>query len=1487
VSNDRNKLSSLDLEVADEDTSLPIESENTPNSLDDLIRDAASLAVEEGTLKTDPALAEALKRVADFSAIQRLSALIGENSNTTPQTLGAFTLQECLGSGGMGRVFRAVNPRLGRVQAIKLLHNHRLNNSESLARFHQEIAALGRLDHPNIVAAHHADEQDGIPYLVMEFIDGATLSQIVRKLRKANKQLSIQAAINLTIQAAHGMRYAHQQGVLHRDLKPGNLLVDRSGVVHVSDLGLARLINDVAVDQDTESPEELTQDGEVMGTLGFMAPEQLSDSKSVDERADVYALGATLYFLLTGKEVHPAQSTNLVERIAAILNSPVPSVRDLRPDIPKKLEKIITRLLAKNPAERVESMQEVIELLTPWSGPIPVAELWGEVDETNSVIPAVAPRLNRFGFEPPTFYRLLAGLGGFAFFAAVAGLILRLALPGEGVLIIESSDPNINVSVRQIDGPLVESLEVVQGNNQPLKLRAGVWEIIVTGPESKEVTVTPSRVTIGRNGTTTASIERQNNLSSAVDSIANQDSMLPAPAATASTELSFENELNWIPGKIEKSGFGLVPQPANLDDVFGWQALPIRPASGRRFPAKYTQPCDLDPQGELIGWTTFDHALVANKNTGRIVHLFQPNAAQPGGWFSLNFSPSGNKIALSSQYGQFIEIRRRDGRLLAAWQSTTYSAPQVEWSSDEEHILMWNDREVAIYNYLGEIQTKWAVKQESGKILRCEFQHGNAGSVLLLLNDGTLQQWLTTENSSRQIAKLRDVSAETSSEFVQHPDGNQFLVSCSATTQRAELWNIEGNRLAEVDQFIDDAAWSPDRRYFIDSQRNIRDSSTLEVVKKLELAAGDSVELCSFATYWPEDDEIVLISQESSDWRSRFAAVRRFHPVGRQLSHFDFPQPLEPLSATFHQDGQVSAFYSGANGPAHLVRWDNRRVATEHHQTIAGAPDVFDVTWNPKDGRIFAPLNASQTAMLSPKGDLLQQFDELPSETATWSTDGKYFAMVTGNKPVIRLYEDRIPDPIWQSPIYGHISQASWSSDGNWLAFYSSNENYTEHKVHVVNLKRLDQPIRDFDVPDHDHFAYPLQFSPNSKWLATCRDNLESADGPHELLLIHLPDMREYRQPVHPSHRSFFVVWAADSKSLFSGGVVNVDIPGNGITYVPFSHISGSHFPVASAAPDKWLTFSFRGGEVSKTGEDHQPLGLSLRAYSAHPNTGQSLTQLDNRLLFLGGMSRAYEPITCVGTINLGTMQGDWIGLTYDNGASLSLNSAGGLIHSPPDIDKYLVNIITYPGGRTIPVTRKELHDRASASPQEKAMLWASDVTAEFKDVDGQQLKVDAKDISKLPSINSIASLNFSSVPEISDPELNHLQQFVALTNLSLANTPITYAPNLAVLKQLTTLDLSATKIHDLTFLSDMKNLQELTLAHVKFDSQTFQALCELESLQSLDLSHTEIDRFALLELKSLKSLKHLNLTGVNIPESDVQKLREQMTQCTVQVASP
>ncbi|MCC9606111.1 DUF1080 domain-containing protein [Blastopirellula sp. JC732] len=285
-------------------------------------------------------------QLLEASLLTRFQLRAIAHGKTRGLKLGRYVILDKIGEGGMGQVYRAWHSRMDREVALKVLPRESMSKADGVARFNQEVQVASQLSHPNIVTAFDADEAEGLHFLVMEFVNGKDLSSIVRR----DGPLSVSQAIDCVTQAARGLEYAHSVGLVHRDIKPANLLLDDSGVVKILDMGIARM--------EGSDDTNLTQNGVVMGTIDYMAPEQAIDAKSVDGRADIYSLGCSLYFLLTRRP--PFTGETLMAKLLAHRDVLPPKLQGLRKDIPAGLELIYQKCMAKRPDHRYANATELI-----------------------------------------------------------------------------------------------------------------------------------------------------------------------------------------------------------------------------------------------------------------------------------------------------------------------------------------------------------------------------------------------------------------------------------------------------------------------------------------------------------------------------------------------------------------------------------------------------------------------------------------------------------------------------------------------------------------------------------------------------------------------------------------------------------------------------------------------------------------------------------------------------------------------------------------------------------------------------------------------------------------------------------------------------------------------------------------------------------------------------------------------------------------------
>ncbi len=446
----------------------------------DHLREASSMELPQ-----DPACDWMM---AKLKQIDLSHVMDGSAGNTVPdiKQIRDYQIVGRLGEGGMGVVFKAVHTRMDRTVALKVLSHRHISRSDRVKRFEREIKAISKLEHPNIVRATDAGEEDRIPFLVMEYVDGEDLSAIV----KQDGPLPVAKACEVIHQAATGLQFAHDRGLIHRDIKPSNVMLERTAgdevgeevptVVKILDLGLARAVhepdpvpNEDHSTSDHLSSAELTRDGLILGTADYMAPEQALAGSDANEQSDIYSLGCTFYFLLSGRAPFRDEvKSSTLETLIRHQRDPLQPLNEIRDDVPAEVEAVVLQMMAKQPSDRFATMSEVATALAATTQPSPHNRV-----KTNPAPASARSRVTRF-----VAAGLLIGLlGGAAFYG-----IQSVKLPTEnGTLEVQFDTDEFKAEVGH-ETIILKSLDT--GKSQEFKLSArktflpvppGKYEIVV------------------------------------------------------------------------------------------------------------------------------------------------------------------------------------------------------------------------------------------------------------------------------------------------------------------------------------------------------------------------------------------------------------------------------------------------------------------------------------------------------------------------------------------------------------------------------------------------------------------------------------------------------------------------------------------------------------------------------------------------------------------------------------------------------------------------------------------------------------------------------------------------------------------------------------------------------------------------------------------------------------------------------------------------
>jgi Tol biopolymer transport system component/predicted Ser/Thr protein kinase len=385
----------------------------------------------------------------------------------TGRILSHYRIGEKLGEGGMGVVYKATDSRLDRTVALKILPANKVTDDERKRRFILEAKSASALNHPNIVTIHDIDQAEGTSFIAMEFVDGKTLDQLIPRTG-----MRLRDILKYAIQISAALARAHAAGIIHRDVKPGNIMITADGNVKLLDFGLAKLTETAEDSSEAETmmPEKATEEGMILGTVAYMSPEQ-AEGRKIDARSDIFSFGSVLYEMTTGRRAFPGETK--MSMLSAIMRDEPASVREAAPDTPRELEKIIARCLRKDPERRIQSMADV---------KVALEELKEESESGKLEAAPAAPRAlsRRPAWALIVFPLFLVSIGAawwltrpktaapspaLVRLTADSGLTTDPALSPDGKFIAFASDRggqgNLDIWVRQVSGG--EAIQLTKG----------------------------------------------------------------------------------------------------------------------------------------------------------------------------------------------------------------------------------------------------------------------------------------------------------------------------------------------------------------------------------------------------------------------------------------------------------------------------------------------------------------------------------------------------------------------------------------------------------------------------------------------------------------------------------------------------------------------------------------------------------------------------------------------------------------------------------------------------------------------------------------------------------------------------------------------------------------------------------------------------------------------------------------------------------------
>jgi WD40 repeat protein/serine/threonine protein kinase len=969
----------------------------------DTIVEQLRLPAPEDRYAKEPACAHAIARI---EALDSVLAAGGDTNAGSPRptlalggTLRVYRLLEKLGEGGMGTVYRALHTDLDKVVALKVLSGKRIDDERAVARFRREMKAVGKLEHPHIVRALDAGVEAGTHYLVMEHVAGLDVGKVVERLGP----LPPADACEVVRQAALGLQHAHEHGLIHRDVKPSNLILS-GPVVKVLDLGLARL-----AERSAETSSELTREGQLMGTLEYMAPEQGLDTHSVDARADVYSLGATLYKLLCGQAPFSGgRYAAPLQKAMGLALDEAPPVRERRAaklaergatssaEVPEALAALVHRMLAKDPAQRPATAAKVATALEPFCRGSDLAALLQRASAAPSTraaeqtistddhrslgsslrepAPVEAPPEREV--EPPAPRTPAPQAAPRRKRVAVLVAAGLLFLVGSIVL------AQIIIRIRDNQGKIVAEVTIPEGKTGEI-VRDG--KVIATIPGEKE----PSGAKPPATGAT----------------------IQPAP-------------LPPVKGGEPLSPLALVQHPAEIKGVRSWTLETIS-HRGAVFGATYS------PDGRWLATGGEDGAIrLWEPGTGRLIHALVGHdgggaaAKNASGVDALCWAPDSKTLASAEPDGTVRLWNAEAGRLLRTWQAHQTEVVAIAWSPDGTTLASsGQDCTVRLWETASG-QPRWSL-QGNNPSYRLAWSPDGKMLALAGLDPGEL--WFTDPESGKVRSKVKG-APEAIRALAWSPDGKR-LVTGGHFGGLLQIWNAQASQLLETHEMkgraLLSAVWSPDSKRVAFGIENdcvyLWTPGSGKPVRFLERLIANPLALT-----WSPDGKTLVTGEVDGTIQLWDAASGELTQTLR--SH---PQPLFGYYAVvaWSPDGKTIAALFGEK----IALWDTAS------GLLRGTPGdgrgLGSLAFSP-DGAVLACAYQDHIVLQEPASGMVLRELRGGGALIAWSSDSKILASL-GAKETLCLWEaatGKLLHTLEGHPIASAVLGLAWSPDNKVLA---------------------------------------------------------------------------------------------------------------------------------------------------------------------------------------------------------------------------------------------------------------------------------------------------------------------------------------------------------------------------------------------------------------------------------------------------------------------